>query len=128
MPSEACLSAINRLLLFAAVTSVQHMLQGLSLLQSSCCSHNCAEHAETPVSLQSAGQLLMHLLSLKLGLCTARSHHAWVIPVSMQSLMLLCSAGLTTVIYTYEVKLKELRIHKVYFNMIGFSLDWFGLV
>ncbi len=49
---KSCLSAINRLLLLAAVTTKQHMLQGLSLLQlASCCSHNSAEYAYADASL-----------------------------------------------------------------------------
>ncbi len=111
---KACLSAINGLLLLAAVTTVRHMLEGSSLLRStSCCCHNCAGPAETPVALQSTGQLLLHLLSLQQGLCTDRNDHAWLIPVSLQSLMLLCSAGLTVMIYRYEVESNQFRIHKV---------------
>jgi len=93
---KACLPVVNELLLYAAVTTLQHMLEGLST--SRCC-HKCAENNEASVSVQSSSQLLLHLLSLKQGHTFAQTdanHDACVVPVFMQSIdaVVLCQSDI----------------------------------
>lgn len=109
---KACLSAINRLLLFAAVTSLQHMLlvclAVYKLLLSQVC-WPCQDACLSSV-IMSAASVEPETQSLHRQM--HRQNWSRLGHSSVLAVMLLCSGGLKGIIYRYEPVLNSQKLVK----------------